>query len=280
MKMSDILQRPIPYMDAARERRGAKTYRRYPLATIAGISDEEVVDIARYAVAGQSYYSRPNRATTEPLAEVKSAIMVRKEVALRLSEINFALQQSTDATELFGGTVELYVDEGMRSQAVQTKLHDEVFPRLIAAQHSELSLTEQRAIRDRMIGRPSSSILPAPHATGAAVDLKFRYIQQSNLFVPKTEVPVGGTSANDGAQPDYFEKLESRQVLTSKQKKAQYNRRAFYWIMRGALLGKDTGFAVNPQEWWHWSYGDQMWAAVTEAPCAFYGAAERSPVSE
>jgi D-alanyl-D-alanine dipeptidase len=39
----------------------------------------------------------------------------------------------------------------------------------------------------------------------------------------------------------------------------------------------DEGFAAHPDEWWHFSYGDQMWAALTDAPAALYGVT--APVS-
>lgn len=32
------------------------------------------------------------------------------------------------------------------------------------------------------------------------------------------------------------------------------------------------GFVNYPYEWWHWSYGDKYWAAMTNAPHAIYGA--------
>jgi D-alanyl-D-alanine dipeptidase len=33
------------------------------------------------------------------------------------------------------------------------------------------------------------------------------------------------------------------------------------------------GFANYPEEWWHFSWGDQMWARLTGAPAAIYGGA-------
>ncbi|RAY12441.1 D-alanyl-D-alanine dipeptidase [Actinomadura craniellae] len=41
------------------------------------------------------------------------------------------------------------------------------------------------------------------------------------------------------------------------------------------LLGRvlaEEGFVPDPLEWWHWSYGDQWWAARTGAPAALFGA--------
>ncbi|MGH7156928.1 MAG: hypothetical protein ACREGG_02360 [Candidatus Saccharimonadales bacterium] len=44
--------------------------------------------------------------------------------------------------------------------------------------------------------------------------------------------------------------------------------------MTGKAFGVDTQLQVNPTEWWHWSYGDQMWAKLRHESVALYGAAE------
>lgn len=36
-------------------------------------------------------------------------------------------------------------------------------------------------------------------------------------------------------------------------------------------LMKDAGFVNYPLEWWHYSYGDKMWAAYSNANMAIYG---------
>jgi D-alanyl-D-alanine dipeptidase len=41
-----------------------------------------------------------------------------------------------------------------------------------------------------------------------------------------------------------------------------------HWLM------VEEGFAGHPDEWWHFSWGDQMWAAITGAPAAHYGLAD------
>ena len=52
---------------------------------------------------------------------------------------------------------------------------------------------------------------------------------------------------------------------------ARANRRMLYWLMI------EAGFTNHPDEWWHYSYGDQMWAKLSNKPAAFYGAAEPAP---
>ena len=47
------------------------------------------------------------------------------------------------------------------------------------------------------------------------------------------------------------------------------------WHFRRLLL-KDimhqAGFVQHPNEWWHFSFGDQLWAWCTNSDAAFYGA--------
>lgn len=267
MNIQKILQQPIPDMRQARELKVG--YREYPLLSVQG-EDDPLVDIALYGIAGQSYYSRPNNATGEPLCTATPTVLLRKSIAERLALINYQLQQSEEVTELLGGHVELYIDEGLRSKDVQKRLYEQDFPDLIAKQNPELTRQEVLARRDQLIAKPGGDgETPSPHATGAAVDLKLRYRQDSLGFVPNVDVPMmlKRKSTTGVGNPDYYEHMVG---FSTEDEVIQRHRRVFYWIMRGALLDEDSGFVVNPTEWWHWSYGDQMWATLTHAPHAFY----------
>ena len=37
---------------------------------------------------------------------------------------------------------------------------------------------------------------------------------------------------------------------------------------------KFSGFVQHPNEWWHFSYGDQLWAWTTNANAGFYGSVD------
>lgn len=237
--LKNILLRPIPDQQLAAERKAG--YRHYPLLSSHDKNSETLVDIASYGVAGQSYYSRTN-AATGPLPEVEAVVFLRSHIVKQLAEINHALNGSALAAEVFGGQVELYVQEGLRSRTTQ---------------------------------RLQSAKSPSPHATGAAFDVTLRYIDPDLGYQAKRTIDMGHVRLSDNAAfPDFYETVNRR--LTSQEEQAARHRRAFYWIMRGALLSTgDSGFMCNPTEWWHWSYGDQMWAALTEAPFAFYAAAEQ-----
>lgn len=268
--LSDLLLQPIPDLSQAR---GTKVgYRDHPLLTIGTHDGEPLVAIEEYGIAGQSYYSRPNGATTDPVPGVEPTIYVRKSIAEKLERINFELQKSPEIEKLFGRKVELYVDEGYRSPGLQEKLYNDVFPYLIRQQHPDWTEKQVFARRDELSAKPPEKGTPPPHATGAAIDVRLRYQDAELAYVPGCEVDMGHGDADvsDTANPDFFEPLKS---MTMSDRTAQKNRRIFYWVMRGGLLGDDSGFVVNPTEWWHWSYGDQMWARLTQAPGAFYGLA-------
>jgi D-alanyl-D-alanine dipeptidase len=69
------------------------------------------------------------------------------------------------------------------------------------------------------------------------------------------------------ANRDRFETLSAENFSFS-DREAQANRRLLHWLM------VEEGFAGHPDEWWHFSWGDQMWAALTGAHAAHYGLAE------
>ena len=63
----------------------------------------------------------------------------------------------------------------------------------------------------------------------------------------------------------YFEGLSLQRELTAREQLVLQNRRFLYRIMVQA------GFANYPEEWWHYSYGDNMWAVIKNKPYAIYG---------
>ena len=102
---------------------------------------------------------------------------------------------------------------------------------------------------------------PSPHATGGAVDLTLRWRGGDALWMG---------SLFDDASPiahlAHFETLQPQWSFSAEEARA--NRRLLYWLM------VEAGFATNPNEWWHFSYGDQMWAQATGADAALYGGIE------
>jgi len=89
---------------------------------------------------------------------------------------------------------------------------------------------------------------PPPHATGAATDLTLCTVRGDLLWM--------GTIFDDVTERAHPDFLERESGISMSDDEARKNRRLLYWLMR------EAGFQVNPTEWWHFSWGDQMWAKL------------------
>lgn len=81
---------------------------------------------------------------------------------------------------------------------------------------------------------------PPPHSTGAAVDITL--VNDTGEIVDMGS-PIDEMS--ERSHPDYY--INSHQSYHT-------HRQLLYNVMLKA------GFQRNPKEWWHFSFGDQMWA--------------------
>ncbi len=107
---------------------------------------------------------------------------------------------------------------------------------------------------------PSKNPLtPPPHSTGAAVDLTL----STNNGIP---LNMGGEidEISPVSEPNYY----------AQGKEFDVHSEAYVWHSRRILLKKVmnfAGFVQHPKEWWHFSFGDQLWAWSINAPEAIYG---------
>ncbi|PHJ59470.1 D-alanyl-D-alanine dipeptidase [Nostoc linckia z18] len=85
---------------------------------------------------------------------------------------------------------------------------------------------------------------PPPHSTGAAVDVTL--VDDSGEIVNMGS-PIDEMSGR--SLPDYYANSEHPEA------EKYHTRRQ---LLRDVML--KAGFQRNPKEWWHFSYGDQMWA--------------------
>ena len=99
--------------------------------------------------------------------------------------------------------------------------------------------------------------LVPPHTTGGAVDCTLMDTNSAE------KLDMGDTPFNAGSQAVCSGKQHMWSDNISAQ--AQANRRLLYEVMWKA------GFTAWVAEWWHFSYGDQLWALVREKPYAMYG---------
>jgi zinc D-Ala-D-Ala dipeptidase len=87
---------------------------------------------------------------------------------------------------------------------------------------------------------------PPPHSTGAAIDLSILDDRQQPLDMGS---PIDEMS--DRTQPNYFANQPEGQQF-------HQNRELLRQVMEAA------GFQRHPGEWWHFSWGDQLWAWICQ----------------
>lgn len=269
--VEEALLQPVPNLDGLRERK--KGYSELPIDTTHLKFNEPLVDIADYGLAGQAYYSRPNAATDQPVPGLSTNMYLRQSLAETLAKINTSLRNPI-FTDFFGGEVELYVEDALRSVSLQTRLHDELIPALLRDNHPDMSDEEVGERIKDLIAVPSADPKkPSPHATGGALDIILRYKQDTMGYVEGSQVPMGHSDADISERilPDYFELHEPQ---SDEDERTQRNRRAYYAIMSGQAFGVDSGLVCNPTEWWHWGRGDQLSAKASGKEAAYYSLAE------
>ena len=114
----------------------------------------------------------------------------------------------------------------------------------------------------RFWANPSSDPLtPPPHSTGAAIDLTLADMTDKPLDLGGEIDFIGPESS-----PDFY-KNDSYGMHNSKHQVFQDRRSLLFSVMEQA------GFVQHPNEWWHFSYGDQLWSWLTKKGNAIYGAA-------
>lgn len=102
------------------------------------------------------------------------------------------------------------------------------------------------------VADPSDAAVLPPHTTGGAVDLTLSW----------NEIPLAlGTDYDSFADAAHVAALEGDES-------ADPGARELRRLLASVLLG--AGFAPYPLEWWHWSYGDQWWAAEYGEPVSLY----------
>lgn len=146
--------------------------------------------------------------------------------------------------------------EGYRSLEVQQMLFSQHVAQ-VKRDQPELSGQQAYSVATQLVSsviRRDGSDNTPPHSTGAAVDvelvdrggavLDFGMEIAAWRRVPLSVCERGYTGISDGAK-------RNRQLLLD--------------------VMCEVGFVNYAQEWWHFSYGDQFWAYMTDQPSAIYG---------
>lgn len=215
---------------------------------------EKLVRASDYGVQGRNHYAFDRNPPYYQRADgAITALLLRDGVARRVGEVDKRLRAEGLRLHLF---------DAWRPRAVQAFFHDVWMPREMRRRHPEWDDARVMEEVQRYWAAPSASPeRPAPHETGGAVDLTIVWDDGEPLWM--------GSLFDDAtslAHTDRFER-DAEEVSFSDEE-ARANRRLLYWLMM------EAGFASHPREWWHYSFGDLMWAAHNGRPAALYGLAE------
>jgi D-alanyl-D-alanine dipeptidase len=252
-ELQKLREQPIGDQNAARAaRKGFRS--RIPITRDNRLFGEEVVEARSAGLKGENFYAGDrNPPYWHKVEGATDKLWLRRSVAEKLARVN---QRAGSAG------LELFLFDAWRPRAVQAYFHDVWMPRELKRRHPSLAgaaLTEEV---ERYWAAPSDSdASSAPHATAAAVDLTLRWRNGDPLWMGSLFDDVTAL-----ANRDRFEDLSPENFSFSDQE-AQANRRLLHWLMA------EEGFAGHPDEWWHFSWGDQMWAALTGEAAAHYGMA-------
>ncbi len=152
----------------------------------------------------------------------------------------------------------LVILDGWRPYSVQQHLFDTLINLM---EHADPSYPADKRLAEarNLVSPPSHlSSSPSPHLTGGAVDVTLANKQGEMLNM--------GSLFDEASPASYTASLENINNPSLVQQSARDNRRILYNVMR------DAGFTNLPSEWWHFDFGDQLWAWYTQAPEAIYGA--------
>lgn len=175
-----------------------------------------------------------------------------------------ALQQAQNSLQVQQPGWRIKIFDAYRPVAVQQFMVDYTFQQLREQfpQASDSAIAQQVG---KFWAEPSDNpATPPPHSTGAAIDLTLVNEQDETLN-------LGGEIDEPAARshPNFYANATTALEQTYHQRRE---------LLRKIMFS--AGFQQHPQEWWHFSQGDQMWAWLNsqqssqEKMIAYYGKVE------
>ena len=159
------------------------------------------------------------------------------------------------ASETLPEGINIVLIEGYRTLKSQQELWDKKFQKL---RDENLSWTnEQIEQQIRLVVAKPSPL--ANHHCGGAVDVTLAYSDG-------TLIDCGTPYPSEAMGAEWYKKFQMLSSEITDEQKA--NRE----ILRKAMETED--FIWYPGEWWHYCYGDRMWAVYSNQTECFYGPVE------
>ena len=173
-------------------------------------------------------------------SDMTTSFLLRKTVAEKLYEVSKSLS----------GGIKLCVIEGYRSIEKQQRAWDQKY-NVVKSEHPDWSDEKINHEVGLVVARPAGI---TNHICGGAVDV---------MLVDQNNEPLDfGTEYAPSDESGRKKCPMLAGGLTDEQKK---NRKLLRDVM------ESSGFVWYPGEWWHYCYGDRMWAVYTGQKECFYG---------
>ena len=198
-----------------------------------------------------------------PYGAAASPFQLRSAVIKLLIEAQDQLQQRQPgwALAIFDAWRPLAVQRFMVAHSIAEECRSRGLDPLTA---TAAALAEVTAAVGRFWAPPSDNpATPPPHSTGAAVDLTLLDAAGAVVDMGSAIDVIGAVS-----EPDHFRQRADQEPQSLQRQqwlRFDQRRRLLQAVMEAA------GFAQHPNEWWHFSYGDQLWAWRWGEPAALYG---------
>jgi len=96
---------------------------------------------------------------------------------------------------------------------------------------------------------------PPPHSTGGAIDLGIA--DSSGKLI---DMGCDIDNMDISASPEFYKDRKSKESIIWDDRRS---------LLKNVMLNSE--FAQHPNEWWHFSYGDQLWAWTNQKRKAIYG---------
>ncbi len=195
-----------------------------------------------YQVLGAPYGGRSPYYLREPVLE-----------ALKQAQVELQKQRPGWQLQIF---------DAYRPVAVQQFMVDYTFQQLAEGQElivEKMTESQRQDLLEQVYqfwAPPSPNpTTPPPHSTGAVVDLTLVDEQQNPVDMGSLIDEI-----SERSYPNHFEKAASREAQTYHQNRC---------LLTDAMTA--VRFRQHPNEWWHFSLGDQLWAWLSQQPSAHYG---------
>lgn len=242
--VEELAARPVPLFVPVP---GEPGFRSFPVDDSHPLSNDPLVRASDHGLASESFYARTdgfNAPYYRALPGVPRHVWIRATVAEKLVRAN----------ELLGTAgLELFLWDGYRTIECQQGIYDWMLEYAMKDRGiADVEKAKQYIgpyISDPSVFRRDDPTTWISHITGGAVDLTIRRIATGE------HLWMGGLfdDAADFSATDFFERPENR-TGSATEHEAIRNRRILFWAMA------EQGFSNLPSEWWHFDYGDQLWA--------------------